>query len=121
MENKNNNKSRIPGYISILIFGLLVCFFGVWVSILSDGSDYERLIAILIVLIAFALLSIIIGFWKPEKTFLYMPWLCLPSVILLIFYMYKEFSILYLVYLILILTTSYTGLKTGRSFHKNKK
>lgn len=117
---EDGNKKKISSYLVTLIAGLLLGFFGVFVSVFSDGSDYERMITILVVLIVYGVLGIIIGIWKPLKTFIYLPYLCLPGVFLLIFYMYKEFNVLYIVFLILILAISYFGLKTGRSFKKPK-
>ncbi|HCX60886.1 MAG TPA: hypothetical protein DHU59_00455 [Clostridiales bacterium] len=118
--NTNNKKSKI-GYIVVFVIGALIGFFGVFNSVFSDGSAYERAVTILVVLIVYAVSGVIIGFIKPIKTMLYLPWLSITGLILLLFYMYKEFNILYLVYFILILIILYFGLKTGSSFTRHKK
>jgi len=82
---------------------------------------YERIITILIVLIIYGIAAIILGIWKTEKPLLSMPWLNLPGVIVLLFYMYREFNALYIVYMLLMLTVSCFGLNTGKSFKRNKK
>lgn len=116
----NNKKSKIS-YIVVFIIGALLGFLGVFNSVFSDGSTYERTITILVILIIYAVSGIVIGFIKPIKPMLYLPWLDVTGLVLLLFYMYKEFNILYLVYFILILLVSYLGLKTGSSFMKRRK
>lgn len=119
MDNKNK-KSTLPHLITF-IAGVLLGIFGVLVSVFSDGSLYERLVTILIILIIYGILGIIIGIWKPIKTLIFLPWLTLPGVLALSFDMYKEgFKILYVLYIILIITISYFGLLTGRSFKRKK-
>ncbi len=116
---EKNKKKAV--YIAALITGLLLGIFGVFLSIFTDGTMYERIITILIVLIIYGIAGIILGIWKPEKPLLSMPWLNLPGVIVLLFYMYREFNALYIIYMLLILTVSYFGLKTGKSSKRNRK
>lgn len=116
-----NNKKSIISYIVVLIIGALVGFFGVFNSVFSDGSMYERTVTILVILIIYALSGIVVGFIKPIKPMLYLPCLTITGLVLLLFYMYKEFNALYLIYFVLILLVSYLGLKTGSSFMKRKK
>ncbi len=118
--NTNNKKSKVS-YIVVFIIGALLGFFGVFNSVFSDGSTYERAVTILVILIIYAVSGIIIGFIKPIKPMLYLPWLTVTGLVLLLFYMYKEFNVLHLVYFILILVISYLGLKTGSSFMHRKK
>lgn len=118
--NQEYKKNVIP-HIVTLVLGLLLGFFGVIVSVFSDGSIYERIISILILLIIYGVLGIVTGIWKPVKTYIFLPWLCLPGVLMLMFYMYKDgFNIFYVLYMILIVAFSYFGLKTGRSFKKKR-
>lgn len=118
--NQGYKKSAIPQIVT-LVLGLLLGIFGVFVSVFSDGPTYERIITILVILIIYGVLGIVIGIWKPVKTFVFLPGLSLPGVLMLLFYMYKDgFNALYVLYIILIVAFSYLGLKSGRSF-KNKK
>lgn len=118
--NSEFKKNAFP-YMVTIILGLLLAFFGVFLSVFSDGSSYERIVTALIVLIIYGILGIAIGIWKPLKTFVFLPWLCLPGVLILLFYMYNEgFNIFYVPYIILIIAFSYLGLKTGKSFKKKK-
>lgn len=113
-------KNAIP-HVVTTILGVLLGIFGVFVSVFSDGSTYERIIVIMIILIIYGILGIIIGIWKPIKTFVFLPGLSLPGVLILLFYMYNDgFKAIYVPYIILIVTFSYFGLKTGRSFKKKK-
>jgi len=118
---KNFAKTDIIGIIITVVLGLLLGFFGVFVSVFSDGLIYERLITILIVLIIYGILSIVLGFLKPNKTWLYMLCLSLPGALLLLLYMTREFNIFYLLYAVLILLVSYFGTKSGKSFKIKKK
>lgn len=116
-----SNKKNISAYVVTLIAGLLLGFFGVFVSVFSDGSTYERIITILIVLVIYGVLGIIIGVWKPIKTFVYLPFLSLPGILILLVYsLGGEFNPLYIAFMLLILGFSYFGLKTGRSFKQKK-
>jgi len=114
-------KPDLVGSIVTIVLGLLLGFFGVIVSVFSDGIIYERFITILIVLIIYGVLSIILGLIKPTKTWLYMLSLSLPGVILLSIYMSKEFNVLYIFYIIAILIVCYMGTQSGKSFKIKKK
>lgn len=119
---KESFKSNILGSLVTLAAGALIGFFGVFVSVFSDGLVFERLVTILIVLIIYGIISILLGIIKPLYTWLYMLSLSLPGVLLLFVYTAKEFNFLYIVYMILILLFSYFGTKTGKSLkRKNKK
>lgn len=116
----NNEKKKQIGIIVTAVIGLVLGFFGVMVSVFSDGSTYERIITILIILIVYGLISIVTGFLKPVKTWMYMLALSLPGVFMLIFYTIKEFNVLYLVYMVLILLITYFGTSSGKSLKKKK-
>ena len=118
--NFEYKKKAFP-YLVTVIAGLLLAIFGVFVSVFSDGTSYERLVTVLIVLIIYGILGIIIGIWKPFKTFVFLPWLVLPGILVLLFDMYDEgFKVFYVSYIILIITVSYFGLYTGRSFKRKR-
>lgn len=117
----DQGKKKLTTYAVALIAGVLLGIFGVFISVFSDGSSYERIITILIILVIYGVLGIFIGIWKPEKTFVYLPFLSLPGIIVLLIYSFAgEFNPLYIPYILLILVFSFFGLKTGRSF-KHKK
>ena len=116
----NNEKKKPIGIIVTSIIGVVLGFFGVMVSVFSDGSTYERMITILIILIIYGVISLIAGFLKPVKTWISMLSLSLPGVIMLIFYTIKEFNVLYIVYMALILLITYFGTKSGKSLKRKK-
>lgn len=114
-------KSNVLGSLITLVAGALIGFFGVFVSVFSDGLVYERLVTILIVLIIYGIVGIVLGFLKPTYTWLYMLSLSMPGVIILALYSSREFNILYVAYIILILAFSFFGTKTGKSMKRKKK
>ena len=116
----NKDKKKFISIIITLIIGIGLAFFGVMVSVFSDGSTYERLITILIILIVYGVLSLIIGFIRPLKPWGHMLALSLPGMVMLIFYTVKEFNILYVVYIVLILLVTFFGVKSGKSIKRKK-
>ena len=114
----NKDKKKFISIIITLIIGIGLGFFGVMVSVFSDGSTYERLITILIILIVYGVLSLIIGFIRPLKPWGHMLALSLPGMVMLIFYTVKEFNILYVVYIVLILLVTFFGVKSGKSIKR---
>ena len=116
----NNEKKKPIGIIVTIIIGIVMGIFGVMVSVFSDGTTYERIITILIILIIYGVISLIAGFIKPVKTWIYTLSLSLPGVLMLIFYSIKEFNILYVIYIILILLITFFGTKSGKSFKRKR-
>lgn len=118
---EQGNKKKYTAYVVALIAGLLLGFFGVFLSVFSDGTRYERLITVLIVLILYGVIGIAIGVWKPEKAFVYLPFLSLPAILILLLYSFGgEFKPIYIPYMLLVLLFPYFGLKTGKSFKRKK-
>lgn len=118
--NFEYKEKAIPHLVTALT-GLLIAIFGVFKSVFSDGSGYERLVTVLVVLIIYVVLGIIIGIWKPIKTFIFLPWLSLPGILVLIFSISRDgFNVFYIPYIILIITVSGYGLYTGKSFKRKK-
>lgn len=108
-------------YMVTALAGIFLAIFGVFLSVFTDSSSYERIVTVLIVLIIYGILGIVIGLWKPIKTFVFLPWITLPGVLVLLFYMYSDgFNVFYVPYIILIVTSSYLGLSTGKSFKRKK-
>ncbi|MFA9423976.1 MAG: hypothetical protein ACERLG_10390 [Sedimentibacter sp.] len=118
---KSIAKPTMIGSLITFVIGLFVAFFGVMVSVFTDGLIYDRIVTILIVLIIYGIISIVLGFMKPKNSWLYMLSLCMPGIILLSIYMAKEFNILYLLYIMLIFLVSFFGVRSGKSFKIKKK
>ncbi|MEL7649857.1 MAG: hypothetical protein AAGU76_17310 [Sedimentibacter sp.] len=118
---KESIRSNLVGSLITIAAGALLGFFGVFVSVFSDGLVFERLVTILIVLIIYGVISIILGLLKPGFTILYMLCLSLPGVVILLIYTTREFNFLYVVYMILILLFSYFGTQSGKSLKRKKK
>ncbi len=116
----NSDKKKIISIIVTIVIGIVLGFFGVMVSVFSDGSTYERIITILIILIIYGVISLIAGFLKPVKTWIYMLTLSLPGVIMLILYSIKEFNPLFILYIALIFLVTYFGTKSGKSLKRKK-
>lgn len=117
--NFEYKKKAFP-YMLTAIAGILLGIFGVFLSVFSDGSGYERIITVLVILIIYGILGIVIGIWKPVKTLIYLLFLSLPGVLVLLFYMYNEgFNVFYVPYIILIIAFSYFGLNSGK-YLKNR-
>lgn len=116
----NKDKKKLISIIVTLVIGIVLGFFGVMVSVFSDGGTYERIITILIILIIYGVLSLIIGFIRPVKPWGHMLALSLPGVVMLIFYTIKEFNILYIVYIVLIILFTFSGTKSGKSLKRKK-
>ena len=116
----NKDKKKLISIIVTLVIGITLGFFGVMVSVFSDGSTYERIITILIILIIYGLLSLIIGFIRPVKPWGHMLALSIPGVLMLVFYTIKEFNILYIAYIVLILLFTFFGTKSGKSLKRKK-
>jgi hypothetical protein len=116
----NKDKKKLISIIVTLVIGIVLGFFGVMVSVFSDGGTYERILTILIILIIYGVLSLIIGFIRPVKPWGHMLALSLPGVVMLIFYTIKEFNILYIVYIVLIILFTFFGTKSGKSLKRKK-
>ncbi|MEN6350976.1 MAG: hypothetical protein ABFD08_16470 [Syntrophomonas sp.] len=111
---------QISGWLALVI-GVLLGFFGVFVSVFSDGSVSERLITIVIILVIYAVLSAVWGFWKPKYSWLWGLILGMPGVLFLGFYMIKEFNAYYLIYVILIIILSCVSAYGGSALRNRKK
>ena len=116
----NKDKKKLISIIVTLVIGITLGFFGVMVSVFSDGSTYERIITILIILIIYGLLSLIIGFIRPVKPWGHMLALSIPGVLMLVFYTIKEFNILYIVYIFMIIMFTFFGTKSVKSLKRKK-
>ena len=78
--------------------GWLLGFFGVFVSVFSDGPIGERIVAVLVVLVIYAALSFLLGFSLKAKGLIWSLMLMLPGIAILIVYALKEPDFLYYAY-----------------------
>jgi hypothetical protein len=116
----DNGKKKSVSIIVTIIIGIGLGFFGVMVSVFSDGALYERLTTTLVILIIYGILSLVIGFIRPLKPWGHMLALSIPGVLMLIFYTIKEFNALYIIYIILIFLIAFFGVRSGKSLKRKK-
>ncbi len=91
------------GILVSLVLGGIVGFFGVFVSVFSDGDIGERLATIGIVLLIYLLLGGAFGLIWPGLKWIQGLMLALPGAVLLLYYTIKEFNILHIPYILIIL------------------
>jgi len=101
------------GILLAIVMGGLLGFFGVFVSVFSDGGLSERLITISIILLIYSILSAVWGFLIPGFSWLWGLFLGTPGAVLLILYFKTESNPYYLVYIILIFGLSCLSAKGG--------
>jgi len=101
MENKYM-KSTIGVLISLIIGGV-IGFFGVFLSVFSDGDMGERAATIGVIILIYLVLGAVSGLVWPDLKWIVGLMIGLPGAILLLFYMFKEFNVLYIPYLAAVL------------------
>lgn len=101
--------------VTAVLVGALLGFFGVLVSVFADGGVLERLITIGIILLIYAALGGLWGFFLPGIWWHGALALSLPGVLLLALYMLGEFNPYYLVYMVLILALAGLGAYGGKA------
>lgn len=89
-----------------LATGVMIGIFGVFVSVFADGTLGERLVTILIILMVYAVLGIVWGYWQPRYSGWWGIILGLPGVIILMLYMVNESQYLNIIYALLIVTAA---------------
>lgn len=105
-------RKLIIGIFAFMV-GLIPGFFIVFNSVFSDtsGSFSERLITLLLVILAYVIVGFVFGFIDKSKSWLV--WVCLsaPAVIILVLYSFKETSLigLNIVYACLTIGSSWLG------------
>ncbi|MEQ8236007.1 MAG: hypothetical protein ABRQ23_04465 [Syntrophomonadaceae bacterium] len=106
--------------VTAVLAGILLGFFGVFNSVFSDGGTFERLTTIAIVLIIYAGLGALWGFFSPQSPWRWLLALALPGVIFLFLYMLGEFNPLYILYMISILCFSSLGVYGGNALRRRR-
>lgn len=109
---------RMIAMVMAFIWGSLVAFFGVFVSVFADGGWEERLVTILVILCIYLISGGIWGYGGPFWSWQWGLLLSAPAVLILILYGIKETDILPLglAYMAAILFFSWAGATLGRRF-----
>jgi hypothetical protein len=101
-----------------LAVGSVVGFWGVLLSVFSDGPWSERLVVIAIVLALYVILTAVWTFFSPQRLWLWLIILGLPGILLLAVYMWHDFKSFYILYMVLIVTAAYLGAQGGAKLKK---
>lgn len=103
-----------------VLLGIFLGFFGVFNSVFSDGGALERRVTIAVVLIIYAGLGALWGFFAPERPWRWVLALALPGMIFLAVYMLREYNPFYLVYMVFILCLSSLGVYGGQALRRRR-
>jgi hypothetical protein len=102
------------GMIAAVLIGIIIGFFGVLVSVFSDGGQQERLITVGIILLIYFFIGSVLGYLLPDYSWKWGIFLGMPGVLLLIAYSIREFNIFYLIYMLLIIDLGCLGAWLGK-------
>jgi hypothetical protein len=105
---------KIIGVLFSLIIGSFVGFFGVLVSVFSDGPLKERLTVIFVILLIYFIISLLFGRFISGFTWQWGLFISIPGAALLAIYTYKEFNLLYIAYILAIIIISCTASLIGK-------
>ena len=111
---------HIISIILAILIGTITGFFGVFVSVFSDGTLSERLITISIILLVYGVLSGLNGFLQKKYSWQLGLLLGSPGVLFLGLYMFREFNPYYFIYMILIISISCFCAWGGNYIRKRK-
>ncbi|HEY5587241.1 MAG TPA: hypothetical protein VIK78_22490 [Ruminiclostridium sp.] len=111
---------HIISIILAILIGGFTGFFGVFVSVFSDGTLSERLITISIILLIYGVLSGLYGLLQQKYSWQWGLLLGSPGVLFLGMYMLHEFNLYYFIYMILIISISCFGAWSGNYIRKRK-
>ena len=112
---------KVIGIIVTLMIGSFIGFFGVFASVFSDGAMTERLSTISAILLIYLVWNGISGFLLPEKPWLWGLLSGAPGSVLLLLFLLKEPNLYFLVYILLIIGFSCSGVKLGSFIRKRLK
>lgn len=94
---------KAAAMLSTLVLGCATGFFGVFLSVFSYGAAKERIVTVGVILLIYIALGVVLGLIWPILKWLEGLLLGLPGALLLFYYMLKDFNILYVPYLLLII------------------
>lgn len=114
---------RILTIVAACVWGILLAFFGVFVSVFADGALQERLITIAAILCIYLVSG---GLWAYIGSFWSWNWaviLGLPGALLLMLYSVNEIGLApyYLLYILGILGFTWAGSRIGRRVRRRKR
>lgn len=119
MINKSVKKPVL--LVVALALGSILGFFGVFVSVFSDGGLYERLITISVILLIYFFLGLAFGVFVQGFSGILALVSGLPGDILLLLYFKSEPNKYYLIYGISIILLSWFGAFIGVKIKKSRK
>jgi len=100
---RRKNMRNTIGILVALVLGGIIGFFRVFLSVFADGAMGERLATVGIIILIYLVLGAVSGLLWPDLKWIIGLMLGLPGAILLLYYMVKEFNILYIPYFLAIL------------------
>lgn len=103
----------VIGTVSAVLAGIVIGFFGVLVSVFTDGTAGERLTAIAVILLIYFFLSAFFAYFLHRYSWVWGLYVGVPAVILLGFYSRTEFNLYYLLYMAAIILISCLGAWVG--------
>ena len=95
--------------ILLFLVSFLLGFYGVFASVFSDGGMSERLITIAIILLIYVLLGFLSAVLFKKKSMKLGALISLPGILFLLLYLFREYNLYYIIYIILIFGFSYLG------------
>ncbi|MHB1485727.1 MAG: DUF6954 family protein [Saccharofermentanales bacterium] len=110
---------RTIGIVLSILVGSFVGFFGVIVSVFADSGISEQLITIGVILLVYFLISAIFGFFVPQISWKWGLFIGAPAIVFLVIFMFTEFNLYFLLYMIFIVGISCLGALSGGSI-KNR-
>lgn len=115
---------QIISVTAALLWGCLLAFFGVFVSVFSDGGAQERAITIAVILGIYSVSGILWGYGGTNKTWQKTGVLSAPGVVLLLLYSVREIGLLpyFLLYGAGITACTWAGVRLGmrlRTYRRN--
>ena len=109
------------GVLLAIIAGIVIGFFGVLVSVFSDGALAERLVAIVVILLVYYVLGGVWGLVRPGYSWKWGLLLGAPGVLFLGVFMIREFNAYYFIYMVLIVTMACFGAWAGSAVRSRRK
>jgi len=110
---------RTIGIIEALLTGAFIGFFGVLVSVFSDGALKERTTVIIVILLIYSFISFFFGLLNSAYTWQWGLFIGSPGAFMLMIYTIKDFNILHIFYVFTILVLSCIAALTGKKARKN--
>jgi len=111
---------NVLGITMAIALGILIGFFGVFNSVFSDGPLNERLVAIGIILVIYAIFSALWGFIFLKYSWQWGLFLSLPGAFFLLIFTLTELNPYFFLYIILLIGISCWGAYAGGAVRKHR-